>query len=90
MDTAEILKGSALTDDEYFRSAVLGWCVELVSCLRWLRGPKAEGALAAGILPGRGRYDGPVGDPQRAALLVQGGQCSFSHLVSRLIQISRA
>jgi hypothetical protein len=31
VDTAEIIKGSALTDDEYFKAAVLGWSVELVS-----------------------------------------------------------
>jgi farnesyl diphosphate synthase len=30
VDSAEILKGSALTDDEYFKAAVLGWGVELV------------------------------------------------------------
>ena len=32
VDTVEILKGSFLTDEEYFKAAVLGWCVELVSC----------------------------------------------------------
>lgn len=31
VDTLEILKGSALTDDEYFQAALLGWCIELVS-----------------------------------------------------------
>ncbi|KAF5388682.1 hypothetical protein D9757_004829 [Collybiopsis confluens] len=30
VDTAEILKGQALTDEEYFRAAVLGWGVELL------------------------------------------------------------
>ena len=30
VDTVEILKGRTLTDDEYFKAAVLGWCVELV------------------------------------------------------------
>lgn len=30
VDTAEILKGRALTDNEYFQAAVLGWCVELL------------------------------------------------------------
>ena len=30
VDTVEILKGRVLSDDEYFKSAVLGWCVELV------------------------------------------------------------
>ena len=31
VDTVEILKGRALTDEEYFKAALLGWCVELVS-----------------------------------------------------------
>jgi farnesyl diphosphate synthase len=30
VDTLEILKGSALSDDEYFRAALLGWCIELL------------------------------------------------------------
>lgn len=30
VDTVEILKGRVLTDDEYFKAALLGWCVELV------------------------------------------------------------
>ncbi|KAJ3510633.1 hypothetical protein NLJ89_g4563 [Agrocybe chaxingu] len=30
VDTVEILKGRALTEDEYFKSAILGWCVELL------------------------------------------------------------
>jgi len=30
VDTVEILQGRALTEDEYFKAAVLGWCVELV------------------------------------------------------------
>jgi len=30
VDTVAILKGRALTDDEYFKSALLGWCVELL------------------------------------------------------------
>ncbi|KIY72871.1 farnesyl-diphosphate synthase [Cylindrobasidium torrendii FP15055 ss-10] len=30
VDTAEILKGRTLTDDEYFKAAVLGWGVELL------------------------------------------------------------
>jgi farnesyl diphosphate synthase len=31
VDTLAVLKGSDLTDTEYFRAAVLGWCIELVS-----------------------------------------------------------
>ncbi|KAF6756073.1 farnesyldiphosphatesynthetase, partial [Ephemerocybe angulata] len=30
VDTAEIIKGSTLTETEYFRAAVLGWCIELL------------------------------------------------------------
>ena len=30
VDTVEILKGRDLTNDEYFKAAVLGWCIELV------------------------------------------------------------
>ena len=33
VDTVQILKGRDLTEDEYFKSAVLGWCVELVRAL---------------------------------------------------------
>ncbi|KAI9462122.1 farnesyl-diphosphate synthase [Boletus coccyginus] len=29
VESAKILKGRELTDDEYFKAAVLGWCVEL-------------------------------------------------------------
>ncbi|GAA5938130.1 hypothetical protein JCM3775_005351 [Rhodotorula graminis] len=30
VDTVEILKGASLTDDEYKRAAILGWCIELL------------------------------------------------------------
>lgn len=30
VDTVDILKEGKMTDDEYFKAAVLGWCVELV------------------------------------------------------------
>ncbi len=30
VDTVEILNGAPLTSDEYFKAALLGWCVELV------------------------------------------------------------
>ncbi|KAJ6516460.1 isoprenoid synthase domain-containing protein [Mycena sanguinolenta] len=33
VDTAEILKGVALDDDEYYKAAVLGWSVELLQAL---------------------------------------------------------
>lgn len=31
VDTVEILKGRSLTENEYLKAAVLGWCVELAS-----------------------------------------------------------
>ncbi|KAJ6583025.1 farnesyl-diphosphate synthase [Mycena vulgaris] len=44
IDTAEILKGAPLDDDEYYKAAVLGWGVELVSLncpadILWYRAP---------------------------------------------------
>ncbi|KAJ9126496.1 glycerol channel [Naganishia onofrii] len=30
VDTVEILKGSDLNDEEYFKAALLGWCIELL------------------------------------------------------------
>ena len=30
VDSVEILKGRKLSDEEYFKAAILGWCVELV------------------------------------------------------------
>jgi len=30
VDTVEILKGRALNKDEYFKAAILGWCIELL------------------------------------------------------------
>ena len=30
VDSVEILRGRALSDEEYFNAAVLGWCIELV------------------------------------------------------------
>jgi hypothetical protein len=34
VDSVEILRGRTLSDDEYFKAAVLGWCIELVSANR--------------------------------------------------------
>ena len=31
VDSLQVLKGTALTEDEYEKAAILGWCVELVS-----------------------------------------------------------
>jgi len=31
VDTVEIIKGSKLTEEEYRKAAILGWCIELVS-----------------------------------------------------------
>ena len=30
VDSVAILKGRALSEDEYFKAALLGWCIELV------------------------------------------------------------
>jgi len=30
VDTVEILKGSSLTDEEYLKAGILGWCIELL------------------------------------------------------------
>lgn len=30
VDSLQVLKGAALTEDEYHKAAILGWCVELV------------------------------------------------------------
>lgn len=30
VDTVEILQGRSLTEQEYLKAAILGWCVELV------------------------------------------------------------
>lgn len=31
VDSLEILKNHQLSEDEYFKAALLGWCIELVS-----------------------------------------------------------
>lgn len=31
VDSFQVLKGATLTEDEYQKAAILGWCVELVS-----------------------------------------------------------
>lgn len=31
VDTVEILNGRTLDETEYFKAAMLGWCIELVS-----------------------------------------------------------
>lgn len=31
MDTVKILRERELTDEEYFKAGLLGWCIELVS-----------------------------------------------------------
>jgi hypothetical protein len=31
VDSVQILRGRSLTDDEYLKAAILGWCIELVS-----------------------------------------------------------
>ena len=31
VDSVEIIKGRALSDEEYLKAGILGWCIELVS-----------------------------------------------------------
>lgn len=38
VDTAEILKRRPLSEEEYVKAAVLGWCIELVSAISLLKG----------------------------------------------------
>ena len=33
VDTLEIIRGSPLDEDDYYKAATLGWCVELVRSL---------------------------------------------------------
>lgn len=34
VDTVQILKGEVLTEEEYNKASILGWCIELVSRMR--------------------------------------------------------
>ena len=43
VDTVEILKGDLLTDKEYFNSALLGWCVELLQAGASFPSPMCNG-----------------------------------------------
>lgn len=59
VDTVEILKGRPLTEEEYLKAAVLGWCVELVSIEENNYECWAERcATASSILSRIGRHDG--------------------------------
>jgi hypothetical protein len=71
VDTLTILKGSDLSETEYFRAAVLGWCIELVRS-RGLppRIMLTPGSLAPSLLPRLGRHDGPVYHTTKPAVLV--------------------
>ena len=72
VDSVEILRGRALTDDEYFKAAVLGWCIELV-------GPVVIDftslftlfVAAPSILPRSRRHHGPVRYSSGPTMLVQ-------------------
>ena len=36
VDFVKILRGRTLSDDEYFKAALLGWCIKLVSLTKFL------------------------------------------------------
>jgi hypothetical protein len=84
VDTLTILKGSDLTEDEYFRAAALGWCVELVCLPPYLPSPFLRRCLAPSLLPRFGRYDGRVHYSSRSALLVPRAQ-GWEHCDQRLL-----
>ena len=72
VDSVEILKGRGLTDDEYRKAALLGWCIELVrpsSLVLESRVDVRRGA-AASLFPRLGRHNGPLDHPPRTAMLV--------------------
>ncbi|KAJ8508853.1 hypothetical protein ONZ45_g8925 [Pleurotus djamor] len=45
VDTVEILKDRALTDDEYFQAAVLGWCIELLQAYFLVADDMMDGSI---------------------------------------------
>ncbi|KAH9479445.1 Farnesyl pyrophosphate synthetase [Psilocybe cubensis] len=45
VDTVEILKGRELTDEEYFKSAVLGWCIELLQAYFLVADDMMDGSI---------------------------------------------
>ncbi|KAJ6504487.1 isoprenoid biosynthesis-like protein [Mycena vulgaris] len=45
VDSVQILKGSTLTDDEYFKAAVLGWCVELLQAYFLVADDMMDGSI---------------------------------------------
>ena len=71
VDTVEIIKGRTLTDDEYFKAALLGWCVELVGFTpQWPFMCIHDIFVAASLLPRVGRHDGPVHHSPRPTMLL--------------------
>ena len=70
MDSLQVLKGSTLTEDEYQKAAILGWCVELV-CFTSLYIPfLSDDRLVASVLPRFRRCHGLFHHPPGPAVLV--------------------
>ena len=71
VDTVEILKGRALKEDEYFKAAVIGWCVELVrASINPIRTVTKTLLQASSFLPGLRRYYGRFHHTSWSTLLV--------------------
>ncbi|TFL07054.1 farnesyldiphosphatesynthetase [Pterulicium gracile] len=45
VDTVEILKGQILSEDEYLRAAILGWCVELFQAFFLVHDDQMDGSV---------------------------------------------
>lgn len=85
VDSVQILKGRGLTDDEYFKAALLGWCIELVGSPVGLDGGSLYSFssfsftssarvrvddAATSLFPRLGRHDGSIDHPSWTAVLV--------------------
>jgi hypothetical protein len=72
VDSVEILRGRGLTDDEYFKVALLGWCIELVRPSSRVLASRLDVRrdAAASLFPRLRRHHGPVDHAPRTVVLV--------------------
>ena len=72
VDSVEILRGRRLTDDEYFKAALLGWCIELVRPSSLVPASRLDMRhdADASLFPRLGRHHGPIDHAPRTAMLV--------------------